>query len=108
MFYKHLLTISSCLCAKHVNDKKDVRIAFCDHSHAFDRVWHQGLLYKLDCIGITAHCFKWLQSLMDNRQQLSIAHMWFKLSVEHFQPEYPRVHAWGLYYSACILLTAID
>ena len=30
-----------------LNDKKDVRIVFCDQSNAFDRVWHQGLLNKL-------------------------------------------------------------
>ena len=38
---------------KALNDKKDVRMVFCDQSKAFDRVWHQGLLYKLECIGIT-------------------------------------------------------
>ena len=38
-------------------------------SKAFDRVWHQGLLYKLECIGITGNFLKWLQSYLDNRQQ---------------------------------------
>ena len=54
---------------KVLNDKKDVRIVFCDQSNAFDRVWHQGLLYKLECIGITGNFLKWLQSYLDNRQQ---------------------------------------
>ena len=54
---------------KALNDKKDVRIVFCDQSKAFDRVWHQGLLYKLECIGITGNFLKWLQSYLDNRQQ---------------------------------------
>ena len=31
---------------KALDAKKDVRIVFCDISKAFDRVWHQGLLYK--------------------------------------------------------------
>ena len=54
---------------KALNDKKDVRIVFCDQSKAFDRVWHQGLLNKLECIGITGNFLKWLQSYLNNRQQ---------------------------------------
>ena len=30
--------------------KKDVRIVFCHISKAFDKVWHQGLLYKLEAL----------------------------------------------------------
>ena len=54
---------------KALNDKKDVRIVFCDQSKAFDRVWHQGLLYKLECIRITGDVLKWFQSYLQNRQQ---------------------------------------
>ena len=42
---------------KALNDKKDVCIVLCDQSKTFDRVWHQGLLYKLECIGITGNFF---------------------------------------------------
>ena len=38
--------------SKALDAKKDVRIVFCDVSKAFDRVWHEGLLYKLAKIGI--------------------------------------------------------
>ena len=33
-----------------LDQKKDVRVVFCDVSKAFDRVWHRGLLYKLKTV----------------------------------------------------------
>ena len=59
---------------KALNDKKDARIVFCDQSKAFDRVWHQGLLYKLECIGITGDLLSWFQSYFHRRQQRVIIH----------------------------------
>ena len=59
---------------KALNDKKDVRIVFCDQSKAFDHVWHQGLLYKLECIGITGDLLSWFQSYLHRRQQRVIIH----------------------------------
>ena len=59
---------------KALNDKKDVRIVFCDQSKAFDRVWHQGILYKLECIGITGDLLEWFHSYLDNREQRVIIH----------------------------------
>ena len=38
--------------AEALDHKKDVRIVFCDISKAFDRVWHKGLIYKLQKIGV--------------------------------------------------------
>ena len=35
-----------------LDEKKDVRVVFCDISKAFDRVWHDGLFFKLAKIGI--------------------------------------------------------
>ena len=59
---------------KALNDKKDVRIVFCDQSKAFDHVWHQGLLYKLKCIGITGDLLSWFQSYLHKRHQRVIIH----------------------------------
>ena len=54
---------------KALNDKKDVRIVFCDQSKAFDRVWHEGLLFKLKCIGISGKLLEWFSDYLKNRKQ---------------------------------------
>ena len=39
---------------KALDDYKKVHAGFfCDESKAFDRVWHKGLIYKLQTVGIT-------------------------------------------------------
>ena len=37
---------------KALNDKKDIRIVFCDQSKAFDRFMPAGLLFKLETHGV--------------------------------------------------------
>lgn len=54
---------------KALNDKKDIRIVFCDQSKAFDRVWHFGLKLKLKSIGITKDLLSWFENYLNNRQQ---------------------------------------
>ena len=49
--------------------KKDVRIVFCDISKAFDRVWHEGLIYKLEAMGITGNLLSWFKNYLKDRQQ---------------------------------------
>ena len=46
-----------------------MRGIFLDISKAFDRVWHEGLIYKMKCIGITGMPLKLLQSFLQNRHQ---------------------------------------
>ena len=48
-------------------DNKDVRVVFCDISAAFDRVWHCGLFYKLECAGITGPLINWFRSYLSGR-----------------------------------------
>ena len=40
---------------KSIDDGKSCCIVFCDLSKAFDRVWHKGLLFKLETNGITGN-----------------------------------------------------
>ena len=48
---------------------KEVRVVFCDISKAFDRVWHEGLLKKLEAAGITGHLLTWFRSYLSDRRQ---------------------------------------
>ena len=54
---------------KALDDKKDVRIVFCDISKAFDRVWHQGLSFKLRKLGINGDLLRWFDNYLTERKQ---------------------------------------
>ena len=47
----------------------DVRGVFLDISKAFDRVWHEGLIYKLRCYGIEGKILNIIQSFLKDRYQ---------------------------------------
>ena len=47
----------------------DVRALFLDISKAFDKVWHQGRLYKLKDNGISGNLLETLTDLLKNRKQ---------------------------------------
>ena len=44
-----------------IENGKEVRVVFLDISRAFDRVWHSGLLYKLEKNGIKGSVLGWIQ-----------------------------------------------
>jgi hypothetical protein len=54
---------------KAVSAGKDIRVVFLDISKAFDRVWHEGLLYKLKSHGIKGTLLRWIRSYLADRQQ---------------------------------------
>ncbi|MCG8116730.1 MAG: reverse transcriptase domain-containing protein, partial [Candidatus Thiodiazotropha endolucinida] len=54
---------------KALDEGKEVRAVFCDISKAFDRVWHKGLLYKLQSIGISGSLLQWFTDYLHNRKQ---------------------------------------
>ena len=51
------------------NPSLQVRGNFLDISKAFDKVWHDGLLYKLESFGISGNLLKLFHSYLNNRQQ---------------------------------------
>ena len=53
-----LIKVYHMLC-EALDSKKEVRIVFCDISKAFDRVWHDGLVYKLKRMGIRGSLLSW-------------------------------------------------
>ena len=63
-----LVDIYNTFC-KAFDDGKEVRAIFFDISKAFDTVWHQGLLYKLQTVGITGSLLLWFTDYLHNRKQ---------------------------------------
>ena len=52
-----------------LNDKEEIGIVFLDISKAFDKIWYEGLLFKLKQIGIDMSLLKWFQSYLSDRTQ---------------------------------------
>ena len=48
---------------------KEVRDVFCDISKAFDQVWHEGLLLKLQAAGVTGKVLAWFKNFLSDRKQ---------------------------------------
>jgi len=55
--------------SKALDERKEIRIVFCDVSKAFDKVWHNGVLFKLDQLGINGNLHTWIQDYITNRKQ---------------------------------------
>ena len=51
------------------NPSLEVRGVFLDISKAFDKVWHKGLIYKLQSVGISGNLLNLITSFLDNRFQ---------------------------------------
>ena len=47
----------------------ETRALFLDISKAFDKVWHDGLIFKLKCNGISGNLLKFFENYLHNRQQ---------------------------------------
>lgn len=57
------------LIVKSIDEGKFCCMVFCDLSKAFDRVWHKGLIYKLNMYGISGNMLDWFKSYLSNRTQ---------------------------------------
>ena len=51
------------------NPPRDVRGVFLEISKAFDRVWHEGFIYKIKSIGVTGLPLELIQSFLSHRFQ---------------------------------------
>ena len=51
------------------DDSHEVRGVFLDISKAFDKVWHEGLIYKLEQNGISGNLLLLLTDFLKNRKQ---------------------------------------
>ena len=50
-------------------NQSETRAVFLDISKAFDKVWHEGLLHKLNCSGVDGNLLNLLSSFLSNRFQ---------------------------------------
>ena len=48
---------------------KEIWVVFCEISKAFDRVWHAGLLRKLEAACVTGKLFNWFKNTLFERRQ---------------------------------------
>ena len=53
----------------YLNEGKDTCLVFLDVSKAFDKVWIDGLLFKIKQLGIVGPLFNWLKSYVSGRHQ---------------------------------------
>ena len=51
---------------------KVVQAIFLDVEGAFDKVWHLGLLAKLEQVSVTGKCFDLFKSYLTNRRQVTV------------------------------------
>ena len=47
----------------------ETHAVFLDMSKAFDKVWHEGLLFKLECNGVSGPLLVMIRSYLSNRVQ---------------------------------------
>ena len=70
-----LLAVELKICDSHItckadaNPSLDVRGIFLDLLKAFDRVWHDGLMYTLKSLGICGNYYGLLNSFLSDRHQ---------------------------------------
>jgi hypothetical protein len=54
---------------KGLDDQQELLLIFLDITKAFDKVWHHGLLFKLQQAGICGTLLEWFSSYLSNRKQ---------------------------------------
>ena len=65
-----LISIIHEICASFdANPSLEVRGVFINISKAFDRVWHEGLIYKIKCMGVKGDLLSLIESFLFERQQ---------------------------------------
>ncbi len=57
---------------KGLDISRDVCLVFLDVSKAFDKVYHKGLLFKLEQMGISGNLLKWIESYLNGRSQIVV------------------------------------
>ena len=67
--YQHLSIVHDIYVSLDCNPPCDVGGIYLEISKAFDRVWHEGLIYKVKRIGVTGLALELIQSFLSHRFQ---------------------------------------
>ena len=81
---KQLISITNEI-HKAFDEGKEIRAVFLDISRAFDRVWHEGLIFKLRQIGIEGSAIKIIHSFLENREQ--------RVAIDGFSSDWGQISA---------------
>ena len=83
---------------KALDEGKEVRAIFCDISKAFDKVWHRGLLFKLQTAGISGSLLQGFTDYLHNKKQRVVLpganSDWTSVN---WSP--PRLYSWSIAFS---------
>ena len=71
--------------SQSLDEGDELLSVFIDFRKAFDKVWHKGLLFKLNKIGIRGSLHKWLSSYLSDRQQCVV--------IQGHKSRYRPIHA---------------
>ena len=74
---------------------KEVRSVYIDISKAFDKVWHEGLIFKLTQIGVRGMMLNILTDFLSNRLQRTILNSKFS-EWKHIEDGVPQGTVLGL------------
>jgi hypothetical protein len=85
----------------------DVRFIFCDISKAFDRVWHNDILYKLRNYGISDQIIKWVENYLTNRSQRVVLDGFFHFLQDLQIQVFYKDMFWGHFVFYFILMISI-
>ena len=74
------------------NPTVDVRGVFLDLSKAFDKVWHDGITFKLKAYGVEGELLSLLKNYLENREQRVVLNgqtsSWRKICLEFHKDQY--------------------
>ena len=77
----------------------EVRANFLDISKAFDKTWHEGLIFKLEHIGISGNLLSLLKSFLNNRFQRVVLNgqcsYWLSVLAGVPQDSFSHIHKWS-------------
>ena len=112
-YRKGMDTCDTLLCMSHtlqstLESGQEARIVQIDFSAAFERVYNQGILYKLCSVGIGGSVLSILTQSLSNRSQHVLGPLWWTVVGANWLTLYQecrRAVFWDRYCSSCTLLS---